>query len=825
MLVVLTVTFTLPLLIPSPGLVAVGQGQGRQFTGRAAATVDELAEPGKSYGLSTVIESHAELTIDFEGVVRGTVRSVWDFQRSGLGCARRETRTITLYGRLRGGSGSDGYIIGDPVKSIREYKTSNLDSADKRRECREESYPPHSEPTNWWGKFDNATTLSIYLTQYSGIQGFAARLTAGGETKRRIETFTICDGKPKMLPRVTVHIDQKGLPIKMLVTGADGTASGYFSDDRYLVYADADEPLLEMAHLEQGAATSPISPGGFLKENTEGEAYKIEYSGWLTIPNWESPVLRIYMKNRVMTGDDCDSKPKKPAPPIVLGDPTKTIKLTNVKGMVHYFSEPPGADWYPVTEGMQLPARTQIATGPGDSVTVETPDGARVGIKEMTMLTTSQLLTPKGRATYNFEVRMGEIEAKIPRQQVIRSDFSVQTPTATASVRGTTFSVRYDRKTRTTTVKVVEGDVLVTPNTASLAAITLNASQQVEITTANVGPIRASSTSAGTTSSATNPAVTSATKPGAGGGDYKWVSSGLGDCGGNDIGEKVGVTLPEASTCNANSAGNIAVCWDGNVHKNLSRNGPWCTYKSKAASPCRGGGNPGLAYVCQVSYAKLPSDDIVVPSGAAKPATWATKANEFGGQSGERFTLACPSGGELSDRVWGTDNYTNDSSICTAAVHAGLINPRSGGTVAIELRPGASSYPGSARNGVASKDYGSWGGSFVFVGPTGPRASSFPKDEYVLPGFVGTWDGGSAWGDLVLTQSGNTVRGTYSCCGGGTIHGTASGDVLRLTWTRSDGAGGEAFLTLKGDGTIEGKWCFGKGCDPGAGSPFNGRRR
>ena len=65
--------------------------------------------------------------------------------------------------------------------------------------------------------------------------------------------------------------------------------------------------------------------------------------------------------------------------------------------------------------------------------------------------------------------------------------------------------------------------------------------------------------------------------------------------------------------------------------------------------------------------------------------------------------------------VWGTDVYTDDSSICTAAVHAGLITAVGGGVITIEIRPGQAGYSGSARNGVSTGGYGAWHGSYVFV--------------------------------------------------------------------------------------------------------------
>ena len=102
-------------------------------------------------------------------------------------------------------------------------------------------------------------------------------------------------------------------------------------------------------------------------------------------------------------------------------------------------------------------------------------------------------------------------------------------------------------------------------------------------------------------------------------------------------------------------------------------------------------------------------------AAVASPIAWGTNAASYRGQNGQRVTLLCPPSWTAAS-VWGTDVYTDDSSICTAAVHAGLINAASGGAVQIEIRPGLPAYVGSARYGVASAGYGAWHGSYVFVG-------------------------------------------------------------------------------------------------------------
>jgi hypothetical protein len=84
---------------------------------------------------------------------------------------------------------------------------------------------------------------------------------------------------------------------------------------------------------------------------------------------------------------------------------------------------------------------------------------------------------------------------------------------------------------------------------------------------------------------------------------------------------------------------------------------------------------------------------------------------------GRRQAYRCLPGGTYST-VWGTDVYTDDSSICGAAAHAGKIALGSGGDVAIEVRAGESSYAPSTRNGVTSNAWGMWTCSFVFVGAT-----------------------------------------------------------------------------------------------------------
>lgn len=113
-------------------------------------------------------------------------------------------------------------------------------------------------------------------------------------------------------------------------------------------------------------------------------------------------------------------------------------------------------------------------------------------------------------------------------------------------------------------------------------------------------------------------------------------------------------------------------------------------------------GGEGAAAVAEAAVEAATTDGGTCDSAA----TWRGRAS--------RLTCTCPANANNSRSVWGTDTYTDDSYICKAALHAGVLT-RNGGRVTIELLAGRSSYKGSNRNGVSTSDYGSWGGSFRFV--------------------------------------------------------------------------------------------------------------
>ena len=108
------------------------------------------------------------------------------------------------------------------------------------------------------------------------------------------------------------------------------------------------------------------------------------------------------------------------------------------------------------------------------------------------------------------------------------------------------------------------------------------------------------------------------------------------------------------------------------------------------------------------------------PAGRVRPESigsidWNTTADAQNGLLDQEFTFHCPAGGRIAG-VWGTDIYTYDSSICSAAVHEGLITAPEGGVVTIRMKGPLSTYVGTTRNGVISGGWNSGSSSsFEFV--------------------------------------------------------------------------------------------------------------
>jgi hypothetical protein len=112
------------------------------------------------------------------------------------------------------------------------------------------------------------------------------------------------------------------------------------------------------------------------------------------------------------------------------------------------------------------------------------------------------------------------------------------------------------------------------------------------------------------------------------------------------------------------------------------------------------------------------------PAPTAIP--WNRNAESY--RQGQKMTLSCQPYG-TPGTVWGSDIYTSDSSVCTAAVHAGLITFEQGGAFVLEAGPGMASYRGTQRNGVTTQSWAEFGASFMlspYVPPPPPKPAEPP---------------------------------------------------------------------------------------------------
>ena len=116
----------------------------------------------------------------------------------------------------------------------------------------------------------------------------------------------------------------------------------------------------------------------------------------------------------------------------------------------------------PLGEATHVAAGNTLATGPGGSLMLNWIDGTRVKMGPNTVLTVlkCQLNRSTEARTSVFKLDVGQIWIRILKALSQQSKFEVRTPTATAGVRGTIFSVKVTSD-GDTQISVYDGSVSV----------------------------------------------------------------------------------------------------------------------------------------------------------------------------------------------------------------------------------------------------------------------------------------------------------------------------------------------------------------------------
>lgn len=172
---------------------------------------------------------------------------------------------------------------------------------------------------------------------------------------------------------------------------------------------------------------------------------------------------------------------------------------------------------------------------------------------------------------------------------------------------------------------------------------------------------------------------------------------------------------------------------------------------------------PWLRVSLPILLALLLSAVTVSPAGAADPACPA----RFKDQPRETVACLCEAG-RPQGSVYGDMTYTDDSDLCAAARHAGLLPEGQGGRVEAWSAGGCDLYPAVRRNGVASNAWGAWGRSFFFPaasdgrcagdapgGATCPQRFADQPAERLTCQCLGDGLNGQVFGTLIYTDDSN----------------------------------------------------------------------
>jgi hypothetical protein len=221
-------------------------------------------------------------------------------------------------------------------------------------------------------------------------------------------------------------------------------------------------------NIKNGIATESGSPGGETKgpATLSGGKLTIKWtaaSGYAGVYEWTldaecngTGTLKFSAPEEVKD-DEYPSTVDGPAPVEVFPESGK-VKVSAIQRKVELQRNSSG--WEVGKNGVELSNGDRVHTGFKSGVTLTFPGGSRLHVGAMTMLRLTDIaLGPEG-VKVRVELKYGLVTAQVNRSTGAAGDFQVKTPTTTASVRGTTFSVAHDGTA--TTVVVTEGTVEVT---------------------------------------------------------------------------------------------------------------------------------------------------------------------------------------------------------------------------------------------------------------------------------------------------------------------------------------------------------------------------
>ena len=168
------------------------------------------------------------------------------------------------------------------------------------------------------------------------------------------------------------------------------------------------------------------------------------------------------------------------------------VRVVCVQPDVQYHREgAPDEEWLPVEKGTVLKQGDEISCDPDGIVVLAFADNSTVTLRNTTQLKIASFFTEGGVVRTEILLKMGEVAAKVNKSEATKSDFQIDEPTATASVRGTIFTVFYDPVGKASVTSVTQGVVSVDPKKAGLPTVDVGAGKEVQVTATTESKIAA----------------------------------------------------------------------------------------------------------------------------------------------------------------------------------------------------------------------------------------------------------------------------------------------------------------------------------------------
>ena len=142
-----------------------------------------------------------------------------------------------------------------------------------------------------------------------------------------------------------------------------------------------------------------------------------------------------------------------------------TVEVVSVSGDVEVIKS--DGTTHVLKSGDSISASDQIYTNLDSSARLRFADGHQAQVHELSDVTVALLSGDADALQTRLELAAGNMSVEVGLSSTVKSDFTIKTPTATCSVRGTTFLVDYDKDTQETTLQVQEGSVEISTDSGS----------------------------------------------------------------------------------------------------------------------------------------------------------------------------------------------------------------------------------------------------------------------------------------------------------------------------------------------------------------------